>query len=204
MRGLIDGVAVAEPVLELDPVPGLTIRRDTVVQGSGRTLFDYFTLANLYQPCASQSTRAANSYGIRPDPAIAINRCAALKLRGLLTTATAAQQAEEALDMLIGAGFQPDSNLIQASHFVLAVPSVTTAYANAYGRFGVQDNLCELSYAGITGDTGAPVPIAPQDLAKLFNAAEMLIHTLDVVLGGVDGEMADLELAPRLHGLTPF
>jgi hydroxybutyrate-dimer hydrolase len=51
---------------------------------------------------------------------------------------------------------------------MLAVPPVTTAYANAYGRFGVQDNLCELSYAGITGATGAPVPIAPQDLAKLF------------------------------------
>ena len=167
-EGLIDGVAVAEPVLELGPVPGLTIRRGTVVQGSGRTLFDYFTLANLYQPCASQSTRAANSYGIRADPAIATNRCAALKMRGLLMTATAAQQAEEALDILINAGFQPDSNLIQASHFMLAVPPVTTAYANAYGRFGVQDNLCDLSYGGITGTTGAPIAIAPQDIAKIF------------------------------------
>ena len=29
-----------------------------------RPLYDYYTLGNLYMPCASQSARAANSYGI--------------------------------------------------------------------------------------------------------------------------------------------
>ncbi|HWM01130.1 MAG TPA: 3-hydroxybutyrate oligomer hydrolase family protein [Actinophytocola sp.] len=117
-ENLIDGVAVAEPVLELGPVPGLTIRRGSTVQGTGRPLYDYFTLANLYQPCAAQATRAADSYGIpafRPVPAIATGRCAALRARGLLTTTTPAEQAEESLDTLIAAGFEPESNLIQAT-----------------------------------------------------------------------------------------
>ncbi|MGH3770539.1 MAG: 3-hydroxybutyrate oligomer hydrolase family protein [Pseudonocardiaceae bacterium] len=169
-EGLIDGVVVGEPVLQLGPVPGLTIRRGATVQGSGRPLFDYLTLANLHQPCASLSTRVAGSFGIPavlPAPAIAANRCAALKARGLLTTATTADQAEEALDILIAAGFQPESNLIQATHFTLAVPAVTTAYANAYGRFSVRDRLCDLSYAGID-PAGAPAPIAPTTLAQIF------------------------------------
>ncbi|MGH3717491.1 MAG: 3-hydroxybutyrate oligomer hydrolase family protein [Pseudonocardiaceae bacterium] len=169
-EGLIDGVVVGEPVLQLGPVPGLTIRRGATVQGSGRPLFDYLTLANLHQPCASLSTRVAGSFGIPavlPAPAIAAHRCAALKARGFLTTTTTADQAEEALDILIAAGFQPESNLIQATHFTLAVPAVTTAYANAYGRFSVRDRLCDLSYAGID-PAGAPAPIAPTTLAQIF------------------------------------
>jgi hydroxybutyrate-dimer hydrolase len=169
-ENLIDGVAVAEPVLELGPVPGLTIRRGSTVQGGGRPLYDYFTLANLYQPCAAQATRAAGSYGVPavlPVPAIATGRCAALRARGLLTTTTPAEQAEESLDILIAAGFQPESNLIQATHFILAVPPVTFAYANAYGRFPMQDNLCDLSYTGVDA-AGAPAPLPAAALAQIF------------------------------------
>jgi hydroxybutyrate-dimer hydrolase len=166
----IDGGAVAEPLDELGPVPGLTIRRGSTVQGSGRPLYDYFTLANLYQPCAAQATRAAGSYGVAallPVPAVATGRCAALRARGLLTTTTPAEQAEESLDILIAAGFEPESNLIQATHFTLAVPPVTFASANAYGRFPVQDNLCDLSYAG-TDAAGAPAPLPAAALAQIF------------------------------------
>ena len=167
---LIDGVAVGEPVLQLGPVPGLTVRRGTVVQGSGRPLFDYVTLANLYQPCASQAARAAGSFGIPavlPVPAVAAARCAALHARGLLSTATLAEQADESLDLLLGAGFELETTPIQATHFTLAIPAVATAYANAYGRFPVQDNLCELSYAGID-PTGTPAPLLPVALAQVF------------------------------------
>jgi hydroxybutyrate-dimer hydrolase len=167
---LIDGVAVGEPVLQLDPVPELTIRRGAVVQGSGRPLFDYATLANLYQPCASQAARAAGSFGIPavlPVPAVAAARCAALRARGLLTTATLAEQADESLDLLISAGFEPETIPIQATHFTLAMPAVATAYANAYGRFAVQDNLCDLSYAGVD-PAGTPAPVPPAALAQVF------------------------------------
>lgn len=170
-EGLIDGVAVAEPVLELLPNPALTVKRGaTSIVGGARPLYDYFSLANLYQPCASQSTRAAGSSGIAvvlPAPAIAANRCAALKTRGYLTASTTAAQAEEALDILLAAGWQPESNLIQATHFTQAVPPVTTTYANTYGRFSVKDNLCGLSFAG-TDAAGKPAPLAAASLAQIF------------------------------------
>jgi hydroxybutyrate-dimer hydrolase len=169
-EGLIDGVAVGEPVLELGPVSGLTIKRGNAVQGSGRPLYDYFTLANLYQPCAALSTRAANSYGIAavlPVPAFATNRCTALKANGLLTKSTTADQAEEALDTLINAGWQPESNLIQATHFTQATASITMNYAYAYGRFSVKDNLCGLTLAGVDA-AGKPAPLAAASLAQIF------------------------------------
>jgi len=169
-EGLIDGVAVAEPVLELNAVPGLTIKRGSTTQGSGRPLYDYFTLANLYQPCAALSTRAANSYGIAavlPVPAFATNRCTALRANGLLTSTTTAAQAEEALDTLIAAGWQPESNLIHATHFTQAVPPVTTSYAYAYGRFSVKDNMCGLTFAG-TDAAGKPAALASASLAQIF------------------------------------
>ena len=171
-EGLIDGVAVGEPVLELLPNPSLTVRRGTTsLVGGARPLYDYFSLAHLYQPCASQSTRAAGSYGVAavlPVPAIAANRCAALKARGLLTKATLAEQAEESLDILIAAGYQPESNLIQGIEFTQGIIAVVTAYASAYGRFSVTDNLCGLSYAGVDA-AGKPAPLSATALAQIFS-----------------------------------
>ena len=170
-EGLIDGVAAAEPVLELAPNPALTVRRgNTVIVGGARPLYDYFTLANLYQPCASQSARAAGSFGVAavlPVPALAANRCASLRAKGLLVKTTPAEQADEALDMLLNAGWQPESNLLHASHFTLAVPPVVTTYANAYGRFSVADNLCGLSFAA-TDASGKPIAVAAPALAQTF------------------------------------
>ena len=80
---------MGEPVLELMPNPSLTVKQGAVSHvGGARPLFDYFSLAHLYQPCASQSARAVGSYGVPavlPVPAFAVNRCAALKARGYLT-----------------------------------------------------------------------------------------------------------------------
>jgi hydroxybutyrate-dimer hydrolase len=168
---LIDGVAVAEPVLELMPNSALTVKRgNAAIVGGARPLMDYFTLANVLQPCASQAARAAGSYGVAavvPVPAFATNACTALKAKGILSATTAASQADEALDMLLAAGWQPESNLIQASHYTLAVPPVTVTYANAYGRFSVADNLCGLSFAGVDA-TGKPAPLPGASLAQTF------------------------------------
>jgi hypothetical protein len=52
--GLIDGVAVTEPNAQPRSVDGLTIRQGaTVMPTIGKPLYDYFTYANLYQPCAA-------------------------------------------------------------------------------------------------------------------------------------------------------
>ncbi len=170
-ENLIDGVAVAEPVLELLPNPALTVvRGSTVIVGGAKPLYDYFTFANLYQPCASLSTRAAGSAGIAvvlPAPALATNRCASLKAKGLLTSSTTADQAEESLDKLIAAGWPPEATPFQATHYTQATPAITMTYSNTYGRWSVLDNLCGLSFAGVDA-TGKPAALAATALAQIF------------------------------------
>jgi hydroxybutyrate-dimer hydrolase len=171
-EGLIDGVAVGEPQIQLVPNANLAVTRGTQsLTGTGRTLYDYFSLANLFQPCASLSTRAADSPGLAFVPAaIATNRCSALKARGLLTAATTSAQAEESMDMLLAAGWQPETAVLQASHYAFAVPPVLVAYANAYGRFGVADSLCGFSYAPFGADN-KPAPFPAAGLAQYFGTA---------------------------------
>ena len=60
---LIDGVAVTEPVIQINPSQDPVIRRGALpaYTAGSRPLADYFTFANLYQPCAALSTRATGS-----------------------------------------------------------------------------------------------------------------------------------------------
>jgi hydroxybutyrate-dimer hydrolase len=168
-EGLIDGVAVGEPQIQLQPNASLTVRRGAqVLTGTGRALYDYFSIANLYQPCATLSSRAVGSPGLAFVPAaLATNRCNALKANGLLSGASTQDLAEAAMDMLLAAGWQQESIPFQASHYALAVPAVLVAYANAYGRFGVADNLCGFSYAPF-GTDNKPAPFPAAGLAQYF------------------------------------
>jgi hydroxybutyrate-dimer hydrolase len=98
----------------------------------------------------------------------ALNRCASLKAKGLLTATTPAGQADEALAKLLGYGWEPDSNLLHASHAAFEVaPAVTVTYANAYARASVKDHLCGYSFAFTTA-AGAVAPIPATVLAQLF------------------------------------
>ncbi len=171
-EGLIDGVAVAEPQIQLVDNPDVVVRRGAqTLAGTGRTLYDFFSLANLYQPCATLSPRAAGSPGAALVPAAtATNRCAALQSGGLLRATTTAAQADESLDLLLAAGWQPESNVLHASHYALAVPPVLMSYANAYGRFSVNDRVCGLSYAPVGAD-GKPAAFPAVGLAQYFGTA---------------------------------
>lgn len=165
----IDGVAVAEPQIQLVAAEGLTIKRGSVVtKGSGSGLLDYVTLSNLYQPCAALAARASGSPGASlVNAQLATNRCASLHVKGLLTATTTPDQAEEALSLLLAHGYQPESNLLHASHYALATLAIAVTYANAYGRFSVKDDLCGLSFAGIGADL-KPKALDPAALAKIF------------------------------------
>lgn len=174
-QGLIDGVAVGEPQVQLVANNSLSVvRGSTTMIGSGKTLLDYFTFANLYQPCAALAASAAGSpSGAFINTTLATNRCASLKAKGLLTSTTPAAQAEEAMNLLIGYGWQPETKLLQASHWVFAVPAVAVTYANAYTRSSVKDNLCGFSFAATstnaaTAPVGTVVAAAATAAAKLF------------------------------------
>lgn len=171
-HNLIDGVVVTEPQIQPADVAGLAIVQGTTpMQTIGKPLYDYFTFANLYQPCAALSTRAAGAPALAFLDLPALNRpaarCAGLLAKGLLpaSATTLAQQADAALDKLIEYGWLPDSNVLHASHYRFATNSIVVTYANAYGRFSVADNVCGFSFA----NTDAVGSVIPQALALQAN-----------------------------------
>ena len=144
------------------------MRGTRVLVGAGRPLYDYFTYANLLQPCAALSARAAGSPGATfVSTTTATNRCASLKAKGVLTTATTSEQADEALDLLLAYGWDPETTKLHASHYAFATPAIAMTYANTYSRASVSENLCGFSFAGVDG-TGRPAPLAASALAQVF------------------------------------
>jgi len=172
-EGLLDGLAVTEPNIVMPPGGNLVVQRGSVTtNGSGRALYDYFTLANLLQPCAALSAAAQGSPGATfVNTAIATNRCASLKAKGYVTGNTTAELAADAMNRLIAYGWQPESNLLHASHYALATFSITMTYSNTYGRFSVKDNLCGLSFAATDGTTFKPIPLSATALAQSFGGS---------------------------------
>ena len=181
-EGLIDGLAVSEPNVNLQPGGNLiVVRGTTTLNGTGRPLVDYFTLANLLQPCAALSSAAQGSPGAAfINTTLATNRCNALKAKGYLSGATAADMATDAMNQLVAYGWQPESNILHASLYGLnATPSIANAYANTYGRFGVKDNLCGLSYAS-TDAANKPTAIPAATLAQEFGTSNGIPPTTGI------------------------
>jgi hydroxybutyrate-dimer hydrolase len=171
--GLIDGVAVSEPNIQINPRRNPVIRRGALTYtGGSKPLYDYFSFANLYQPCAALSTRAAGS--ALPFPTAPLNqvalaeaRCQSLADKGLLAATSLAAQADEALDKLLAYGWEPDTIKLQVSHWRFATPGIVMTYSNAHGRFSVADNLCGFSFA-FTDAAGSVVAPNTTALATIF------------------------------------
>src|SRR5438270_4093856 len=180
---LIDGLAVAEPNVN----PRFT-SSFSIVQGSGaplsahsRPLMDYITLLNVFQGCADLA-RANAGAGLNLAPSLA--RCADLHTKGLLASTTLADQATEAQKIINDFGILPEQNLVQPGYWLANVSqSISVAYANAYGRFSVLDNLCAYSLAasgGVSG--GAPVPLAAKSEAIIFGTSNGIPPTSEIAL----------------------
>lgn len=133
-------MAVAEPRVQPLSTAGLTLKQGaTAVSTQGKPLADYFTFANLCQPCAALSSQAGLSLAAAFWPAActtsATNRCTGLKAKGLLTASTTEAQADEALQKMLQYGWQSENNFLQQSHFRFATNSIALTYVNTYGRF---------------------------------------------------------------------
>ncbi len=175
-RGLIDGIAVTEPNSQPGSNPGLIIRQGSAtVATHSKPLIDYFSYANIYQPCAALSSQAGLSLAAAFWPAsftaAAENRCAALRARGLVDGATLAAQADDALARMNSYGWQSETNFLQQSHFRFATNSIVMTYVNAHGRFKVTDNVCGYSFANTdaAGNVTAQVPTTQAGLFATGN-----------------------------------
>ncbi len=199
-EGLIDGVAVSEPNVQVATKKDPVIRRgDLVYSGGSKPLYDYFTFANLYQPCAALA--AGNvippTFPVGQVPtAGAEARCQSLVEAGLVTGATTAERAADALAKLLAYGWEPDTTRLHASHWVLATPSIAMTYSNAHGRFSVADNLCGLSFAA-TDATGAVTATKPAALPVIFSRGNGVPPTegINMVFNDAVGGAKNLFLA---------
>ena len=193
-EGLIDAVAVSEPNVQPKSMAGVTVTAGgAAVANAGRPLADYFTWRMIYEPCAAISASAQAATGVRPGwsgfgtaplgsaltqvggvelQTIATNRCQSLADKGLVTGATTAAQADNALAKMQAYGWSdPNHNALHASHYRLADVYVALSYVNAYGRFSVGDNVCGFSFANFdgTGNVAAQVPLTQASLFATGN-----------------------------------
>lgn len=171
-EGLIDGVAVSEPAVQLPPQPAVVVKRGgQTVSRSGLPLYDYMSWSNLYQPCAVLAPSLAQGPGLGfISASAAANRCTALKNAGLISGNSSAELGAAALQKLYEHGWEADADLLHASHAAFEVASaVTVSYANAYSRSSVTDRLCNFGFAAADG-SGAVVPLPADVLARMFAA----------------------------------
>jgi hydroxybutyrate-dimer hydrolase len=177
---LIDGLAVGEPNVN----PKFS-SRFTIVQGANppfaahsRPLIDYITLVNVFQGCADLAPANVTApLNLAPSAA----RCASLHAKGLLASATTADQATEAQKIINDFGILPEQNLVQPGYWFAYVPqSISVTYANAYGRFSVLDHLCSYSFGATTA--GVPGPLAPAAEAQIFGTSNGIPPTSGVNL----------------------
>lgn len=171
--GWIDAVAVSEPAVELPADPGVSIRRGAMaVPVSAKTLIDFTTYAQVFQSCASLAPSLAGApyqaaYATA-FVALAGQRCASLKAKGLLAGTDTAAQAEEALAKLSAYGWEAEAQLLHPSLAAFEVaPAVAVTFANGLARAGVQERLCGYGYAAASTG-GVPLVLDGTALASMF------------------------------------
>jgi hydroxybutyrate-dimer hydrolase len=167
-EGLIDGVVVTEP--NIQPRDGrftIKVGDEPPFDPRGRSLYDSITLMSVYAACAAHAPGAAGTVLFGPQAA-GINRCTSLREKGLVEGDTLIDQANSAREKLRAHGYAAPQDWGIASHDTLGLwRSLQVTYANAHGRFAVQDNLCGMSFAG-TGAAGQPAALPEEVLKRLF------------------------------------
>jgi hydroxybutyrate-dimer hydrolase len=181
--GLIDGVVAGEPSAQPNTTAGYGVQLGGVpVASYGKSLMDYFTIANLYQPCAALAPAAAltevsiyNYIGLTVQTTTATNRCTQLAAKGLVTGSTTAEQATDALSKMRAAGWTSDNDTMHNAHYALGnAVIISMMYTNSYGRISVADNLCGMSAAAVAA--GAPAAMAVNAKAASYSTGNGTVN----------------------------
>jgi hydroxybutyrate-dimer hydrolase len=173
-KGLIDGLVVTEP--NAVPEDGRFVIRfgdDPPFDPAGRSLYDSMTLMSVYAACAAHAPGANSTpFALFAPGPLNENRCTSLKQKGLVSGATLAEQAASALDVIRAHGYAEAQDWGIASHdsaaFLNLWRALQPTYANAYGRFAIEDNVCGMSFAATDPATFRPVPMTEANARKLF------------------------------------
>ena len=173
-KGLIDGLVVTEP--NAVPEDGRFVIRfgdDPLFDPAGRSLYDSMTLMSVYAACAALAPGAnVTIFPLFAPGPLNENRCTSLKEKGLILGDTLAEQAASALSKIRAHGYAEAQDWGIASHdsagFLNLWRALQPTYANAYGRFAIEDNVCGVSFATTDATTFRPVPMTTTNAKKLF------------------------------------
>lgn len=174
--GVVDGVVATEPVLEMPTASGYGIEFGGVaVTGYGKTLADFVTYGNLYQPCAALAAPAAlseptvfNFIGIAGMTARATARCDSLAAKGLVAGADTEARSLDALNKLRAYGWTPEHDQMHNAHYALGNgPILSAMYPTGYGRFAADANVCNASFAQVDA-LGNPIAVVAASKAQSF------------------------------------
>ena len=178
--GLIRGVVAGEPNAQPSSTTGYGIQFGGVpVANFGKTLADYVTYGNLYQPCAALAAPAmmteTSTYNlIGPSTTLgprATARCDGLAAKGLVTGADTAARSLDALNKLRAFGWTTDNDTMHSAHWGLGNgPILSAMYPVSYGKFSVTDNVCNTSFAQVDA-AGIPIQQVPAAKAQSFAVA---------------------------------
>lgn len=164
-QGFIDGIVAAQPQVQLAPDERVSVTRGgRTLDGTGRPLLDYFTFALIHQPCAALALPDA-PWADRVT--FARERCESLIEAGLSEADTPEDAAAASLAALRDYGWEPESDMLHPSHYVIAPTATAVKYASAQGRFGVAGRICGYSIASVDDD-GRPRAVPEEELAVLF------------------------------------
>lgn len=156
LDGIIDGIVAINPQIQISK----NINIPLFIQQGGaakiklepKSLVDYSSYGALYIPCAIAALKNNKSGDYIPYADkffFAEYRCAALKNSGLLESDTIESQANEALDKLYQYGWNKEMIIQLPYHYFNQSINLPYRYISQYGRYAVEENLCDYSVASI-------------------------------------------------------
>ena len=154
-NNIIDGIVAVNPQIQVNPnLASLAIQHGDNEQQplQVKPFIEYSTYAGLYIPCAAYSLKKVDVNYTMPyldKFYYAENRCNALKAQNLLTKETTEAQSQEALDKLYQAGWSSAMVAQLPYYYFMRLPQLPYQYISAYGRFGVDESLCDFSIASV-------------------------------------------------------
>ncbi len=205
--GLIHGVVASEPNIHPRENPHVV-----VIQGDtewryperGKSMLDYHSLINLYQPCANLCPENQPFALLTPQETRRCeNRCQHLAKKGLLVSETLPEMAKEAQKIINDYGILSGQNPLQAFQSTTQMgEGICVTYANAFGRFSVTDNLAGYSFAGVDPETLTPAPLPPERAEALFAESSGLAPSSPAGIQLIHNESSGGAKASR-HSCSP-
>lgn len=173
-EGLIDAVVVSEPNLspDMESVKPFSIQYGTrLLEKPGRQFLDYANVMNKLLPCAfflepvTAPMKMLIPYGNKGLE----NRCRTLAEKGLVAGKGTQEQAQDARRQLQEYGFLDQARMADGfSLFAEIWPAVVIDYTLAYGRYGVEDQLCGYGLSNIS-------PLTEQQKQAMFAKSSGMI-----------------------------